>query len=239
MRSRRRARSRPASARSGWRAPTPVSCSASGPAIVEVPERIAVGADPSDIAVDDRWVWVANRGSSSVSRVDPYTGSAGETASPGRADSDRRRRGRRLGRERRRRLADPDRIVVGQRQGARGGPARRARRAAERPDDLGRVALGDELAGRHRQRARTRRRGATRGTGRVSAAPRARSPPGSARSGSPTPRPGRSPGSTRRAARAPARSPSAGGRRRFRSDRERSGSRTPDPGTCRESRPER
>ena len=47
-----------------------------GPGHREVPERIDVGADPSDIAVDERWVWVANHGSSSVSRVDPYPGAS-------------------------------------------------------------------------------------------------------------------------------------------------------------------
>ena len=49
-----------------------------GPGHREVPERIAVGDDPADIAVDERWVWVANRGDGSVSRVDPYTGAVAE-----------------------------------------------------------------------------------------------------------------------------------------------------------------
>ena len=51
--------------------------SGSASATVEIPARIHVGADPADIAVDERWVWVANRGNSSVSRVDPTPAARG------------------------------------------------------------------------------------------------------------------------------------------------------------------
>jgi YVTN family beta-propeller protein len=35
------------------------------------PTTIEVGERPSDVAVDDRWVWVTNEGSDDVSRIDP------------------------------------------------------------------------------------------------------------------------------------------------------------------------
>jgi DNA-binding beta-propeller fold protein YncE len=44
------------------------------------PITIGVGAQPSDVAVDDRWVWVANRQDRTVSRVDPETNRVRGTA---------------------------------------------------------------------------------------------------------------------------------------------------------------
>jgi streptogramin lyase/predicted Ser/Thr protein kinase len=39
----------------------------------EEPKTLAVGDEPVDVAVDDRWVWVANGLGSSIVQVDPFT----------------------------------------------------------------------------------------------------------------------------------------------------------------------
>ena len=47
------------------------------------PERIAVGVDPEDVAVDPNFVWVANEGDGSVMRIDPATNEVSGTIDVG------------------------------------------------------------------------------------------------------------------------------------------------------------
>ena len=157
------------------------------------------GADPTDVAVDNRWVWVANAGAQDVVRVDPDPTVGRQRPARHRAAGARDRRRLRLGDE------HPRRVDLAHRP--QGTTAARkldpGRRAAQRRRCGRGCGLGDQQPERHRVRVDPEP-GPSWAIRSTPATCRAGSPPGSDTSGWRSAVRTRSRGSTRAPALRPA-----------------------------------